>query len=152
MMVGKQRKRRRRREQQQQEKRTKREEECVSERVISWKQFTLKQQPEGEKKMLNTMTWTHRETDQQRGDRGGGRGETHQSKLTSLNINKRLRQSEAGQQDTHRRLGGCVQGLHLCVGHPHVTGRLQSGEKGSSEEMKKQRSEWFVLAHVKGIS
>lgn len=26
---------------------------------------------------------------------------------------------------SHRRLGGCVQGLHLSVGHPHVAGRLQ---------------------------
>lgn len=77
MMEEKQRRRRKRREQQQrrrQEKRTKREEECVSERVISWKQFTLKQQPEGEKKMLNTMTWTHQEREiQNRGDREGKR-------------------------------------------------------------------------------
>lgn len=26
---------------------------------------------------------------------------------------------------SHRRLGGCVQGLHLSVGHPHVAGRLE---------------------------
>jgi len=43
-------------------KEDKSEEQCVSERVISWKQFTLKQQPQGEK-MLNTMAWAHRETD-----------------------------------------------------------------------------------------
>lgn len=58
-------------------KEDKREEQCVSERVISWKQFTLKRQQQGEKKMLNTMAWAHRETEVQ-GERGEGRGETHQ--------------------------------------------------------------------------
>lgn len=30
---------------------------------------------------------------------------------------------------TNRGLGGGVQRLHLCVGHPHVTGRLQLCEQ-----------------------
>lgn len=47
-------------------KEDKREEQCVSERVISWKQFTLKRQQQGEKKMLNTMAWAHRETEVQK--------------------------------------------------------------------------------------
>lgn len=60
-------------------KEDKREEQCVSERVISWKQFTPKQQQQGEKKMLNTMAWAHREIGTQkkkykeREDRGGER-------------------------------------------------------------------------------
>ena len=37
------------------------------------------------------------------------------------NIKERQRPGSGG---TNRRLGGCIQGLHLCVGHPHVTGRL----------------------------
>lgn len=151
-MEEKQRRGRRWWEQQQQERRTKREEECVSERVISWKQFTLKQQPEGEKKMLNTMTWTHeRQIDREGTEGEGGVRLINPNRGKSSNINKTVRQRQAGRQGTHRRLGGCVQGLHLCVGHPHVTGRLQSGEKGSSEEMKKQ-GEGSVLAVVRGIS
>lgn len=71
-MEEKQRKRRRRRKQQQwrqQEERTKRQEECVSGRVISRKQITVKQQPEGEKKMSDATACCRRHGGDRRGRR-----------------------------------------------------------------------------------
>lgn len=108
----------------------KREEECVSERVISRKQFTLK--PEGEKKKkkkLNATTWTPRGRRGERGEEEEEAGE--RSHLTPSRIIIQRQNSVRPAGGTHRRLGGSVQGLHLSVGHPHVTGRLWSRQTGS---------------------
>lgn len=37
-------------------------------------------------------------------------------------------QTEEGEPGPHRGLGSSVQGLHLSVGHPNVTGRLQEAK------------------------
>lgn len=89
-MEEKQRKRRRRRKQQQEE-RTKRQEECVSERVISWKQITVKQQPEGEKKMSDATACCRRH--------GGDREETERGRRSSTCPHPRLH-TQRGAEET----------------------------------------------------